>query len=260
MDTNSSTNSFIFPSFLALVVALILSVVAYILKDNIDKNIDLDQKKNILVCAGFDVSILKPDSILVEYENLIDEIFINNKGEIVSGFKKENLSVTEDKKLGAFIYKLIQSGSDSIIVYPLYQTKKSSSIQSVIIPISGKGLWSTLYGYIALEKDMVDTVKNITFYKHGETPGLGGEVNSERFQLQFKSIDKNGDIKKAEDRKTIFSENALESITLVKPGLPKNKHQVDGLSGATVTSDGVTDFLKRDLQKYKPYFDRQRSR
>jgi len=260
VDTNKPANPFIFASLLTFVVALVLSLAAAKYKEEIEKNIDVDQKKNILACAGFDVSSLEPDSILFKYDSLIDEVFVKENGEIISEVNKKGLRVVEDKKIGTFIYKLAISESDSILVFPLYQTKESSRIQSIIVPVSGKGLWSTLYGYIALEKEMIDTVKNITFYKHGETPGLGGEVNSERFQLQFKSIDKNGNIKKAEDRKTIFSEDVLESITLIKPGLPKNKHQVDGLSGATVTSDGVTKFLKRDLEKYKPYFDRQRNR
>ena len=260
MDTGKSTNTFVFAFILTFIVALVLSLTFKQYEHIIDKNIEVDRKKNILSCAGFDVSNLEADSILFQYDSLIDEIFVQENGEIVPGINEEDLTITEDKRVGTFLYKLAVEGSDSILVFPIYQTKESSTIQSVIIPVSGKGLWSTLYGYFALEKEMVDTVKNITFYQHGETPGLGGEVNSERFQIQFRSEDKDGNIKKPEDRKTIFSGNELKSISLVKPGQPKNKHQVDGLSGATVTSDGVTNFLKRDLEKYKSYFDKQRNK
>ena len=258
MDTNKQTNPFIFAFLLTFVVALALSLTFKKYEDDIDKNIDVDQKKNILACAGFDVLGLPADSILAKYDGLIDEVFVKENGDIIPEVNRTDLLVVEDKKVGTFIYKMAVSESDSILIFPLYQTKESSSIQSVIVPISGKGLWSTLYGYFALEKEMVDTVKNITFYKHGETPGLGGEVNSERFQVQFKAIDKDGNLKQPKDRKTIFSGDELVSVSLVKPGQPKDKHQVDGLSGATVTSDGVTNFLKRDLEKYKPYFKKQR--
>ena len=112
-----------------------------------------------------------------------------------------------------------------------------------MIPISGKGLWSTLYGYFALEMDM-KTVKGITFYKHGETPGLGAEVEKKWFQNNFIG-------------KKIFDENSnLVSITVYKGSSGDDIHGVDGISGATVTSNGVTNFLKSILNNYKPYLER----
>ena len=129
---------------------------------------------------------------------------------------------------------------------------KSSNPETFIIPISGKGLWSTLYGYLALEKDL-NTVKGLTFYKHGETPGLGGEVEKKWFQNNFVG-------------KTIFDQTGqLVSVKVVKgkandvlSGEALN-HGVDGISGATITSRGVSDFLKRDLLRYEPYMKNNRS-
>jgi Na+-transporting NADH:ubiquinone oxidoreductase subunit C len=118
------------------------------------------------------------------------------------------------------------------------------------IPISGKGLWSTIYGYIALEPDG-ETVKGIKFYKHGETPGLGGELEKDWFTSNFVG-------------KRIFNETGdLVSIEIVKgianPNSKNFTHQVDGISGSTLTGRGMNKFLKEDLQVYKPFLDRIRS-
>ena len=97
-----------------------------------------------------------------------------------------------------------------------------------VLPISGKGLWSTLYGFLALEGD-ANTVRGITFYQHGETPGLGGEVDNPQWQAAWKG-------------KTILDDKGgLVSVTVKKakidPSIPAEKHHyVDGLSGATITS------------------------
>ena len=135
--------------------------------------------------------------------------------------------------IGAFTYTY-----NNELFYPLYKSK-----DGIVIPISGKGLWSTLYGYFALEMDM-KTVKGIAFYKHGETPGLGAEVEKKWFQNNFIG-------------KKIFDENSnLVSITVYKGSSGDDIHGVDGISGATVTSNGVTNFLKSILNNYKPYFER----
>jgi Na+-transporting NADH:ubiquinone oxidoreductase subunit C len=115
-----------------------------------------------------------------------------------------------------------------------------------VIPISGKGLWSTLYGYFAIEPDC-ETAKGITFYKHGETPGLGGEVEKKWFQDNFKG------------KKFIDDNNSLVGIQVVKGSVDETSkeayRQVDGISGATITSKGLEVFLKEDLAKYQAYFN-----
>ena len=124
---------------------------------------------------------------------------------------------------------------------PLYVYESGGMIQNYILPISGKGLWSTLFGFVSLSDDF-KLVKGITFFQHAETPGLGGEVDNPNFQKQF--IDKK-----------IFDENNdLVSVKVVKPGMAKGDYQVDGLSGATITSNGLSNFLKEDLNRYKNFF------
>ncbi|MFN0186376.1 MAG: NADH:ubiquinone reductase (Na(+)-transporting) subunit C, partial [Aquabacterium sp.] len=117
--------------------------------------------------------------------------------------------------------------------------------EAFVLPTSGKGLWSTLYGYLALERD-ASTVRGITFYAHAETPGLGGEVDNPQWKAQWKG-------------KALRDERGeLVSVTVKKgkvdAGIPVEKrHYVDGLSGATITCNGVNKFVKADLQAFKPY-------
>ena len=113
------------------------------------------------------------------------------------------------------------------------------------VPVSGKGLWSTIYGYIALKADKKE-VRGITFYKHGETPGLGGEVENPEWTAKWAG-------KLIRD-----ADDILVGIEVKKgevdPGNTREKnHCVDGLAGATITCNGVTAFIKKDLTTFDKY-------
>ena len=172
---------------------------------------------------------------------------INQAGEVISDILLSDIEWVEDKGTGTTNY--ILKTSDNKIVNEYYPLYKTSNPNGYIIPISGKGLWSTLKGYFAISQDKNSTM-GIVFYEHGETPGLGAEVDKPWFQNQFK-IDKG--------KKIFNSNNDLVSISLNKKKNTYNKpHEVDGITGATVTADGVTKFLKRDLNRYKNFLIGQR--
>jgi Na+-transporting NADH:ubiquinone oxidoreductase subunit C len=225
------------------VVSLLLALTSTQLKNLQEFNIELDKKKNILKCIGKDLSLMNADAIFKEYKSNISNVILNSNGDIAANITSENLESVPNKSTGEVKYFL-----NNIEYFPAY---KSSNPEAFIIPISGKGLWSTLFGYFALEMDL-NTVIGITFYKHGETPGLGGEVEKKWFQNNFVG-------------KKIFNQTGeLVSIKVVKgkvndvySGEALN-HGVDGISGATVTSRGVSDFLKRDLLKYEQYLKNNR--
>ena len=225
-------------------VSLLLALTSTQLKNLQEFNIELDKKKNILKCIGRDLSLMKADEIIKEYENNISNIILKLNGDVIDNIASENLESVPIKSTGEVKYFL-----NNIEYLPAY---KSSNPEAFIIPISGKGLWSTLFGYFALEMDL-NTVIGITFYKHAETPGLGGEVEKKWFQNNFVG-------------KKIFDQTGeLVSIKVVKgkvndvySGEALN-HGVDGISGATVTSRGVSDFLKRDLLRYGQYMKNNRT-
>ena len=225
-------------------VSLLLALTSTQLKNLQEFNIELDKKKNILKCIGKDLSLMNADAIFKEYKSNISNIILNSNGDIAANIASENLESVPNKSTGEVKYFL-----NNIEYLPAY---KSSNPEAFIIPISGKGLWSTLFGYFALEMDL-NTVIGITFYKHGETPGLGGEVEKKWFQNNFVG-------------KKIFNQTGeLVSIKVVKgkvndvySGEALN-HGVDGISGATITSRGVSDFLKRDLLRYGQYMKNNRT-
>ncbi|MBC8216708.1 MAG: NADH:ubiquinone reductase (Na(+)-transporting) subunit C [Candidatus Marinimicrobia bacterium] len=208
-----------FMSAITVVLGLLLSVAATSLAERQEMNVQIDMKKNILSSLNIpeDASAkLTGDEIQTLFEERIEELSIDEKGNIVTD--------------GA---------------YSVFKKKSAEGAGGYAIPVSGKGLWSTVYGYLAIEPDG-ETVKGITFYKHGETPGLGGEIDKEWFTSSFvgkKIVDVTG------------NPVALEIIKgIVLPTDSEAFHRVDGISGATLTCKGVNQFLAKDLAIYEPFF------
>ncbi len=229
---------FMFAASVTVICSLLLASAATLLKDRQQENIKLDMQKNILASAGYieDGKEYTRTNILSMYESNIKSMVIN-----LSGDKSDDKTVEQlDKK------------KDTDLL-PLYYSQENDEIKSYILPISGKGLWSTIYGYLALEPD-VNTVKGITFYQHGETPGLGGEIVQDWFRNNFIG------------KKVYSPTGELVSISVVKGkvkgSVPESEeyHYVDGISGSTLTGNGLTNFLKTDLLKYEPFFNKIRSK
>ena len=219
----SDAYTIIFTMITSVILGLGLSATRDSLRERQLLNIELDIKKKILSVLGFEqTGDWIDEDIQSMYDNNINEIIISSAGEEV----KENNT----------------SGQET---YKIYQSRDGNRVKGYAIPISGKGLWGTMYGYFAIEPD-ASTAKGITFYKHKETPGLGAEVDKDWFKNNFigkKFIDDSGNLVSIEVIKGFVSDKD-----------PNAKHKVDGISGATVTGNGLTTFLKADLQKYEPYF------
>ena len=232
-------NKYVFILTIAIICSLLLSLASEGLKERKNKNIEIDKKRNILSAIGIDTdnfSILDIDEYFVDN---IDTLIISLDGDIIDNLSIIDLNEIENKQNGEVKYY-----NNNKEFLPLYNERKENVI---IIPISGKGLWSSLFGYFAIDANNLSTVKGITFYAHGETPGLGAEISKEWFQSNYIG-------------KEIYSGEELLSIKVTKPGLAdeNNLYEVDGISGATITSRGVTELLKRDLKRYEPYFIRNK--
>lgn len=235
---HSNFQTFRFAIIVTFICSLLLASAATFLKPRQLDNEALDIKKNILKAAGLtsaDQQLTRQDIVKL-YNDNIKEFVIDESGNIVEGKQPLNIDPKEPNGL-----------------LPLYESFSGDHIDAYIIAISGKGLWSTLYGYLAIEPDG-ETVKGITFYKHGETPGLGGEIEKKWFTDNFIG------------KRFINDEGELVSITVVK-GKVQNVvkqdqyyHNVDGISGATLTGRGINRFLKQDLMEYDPFFKRIRSK
>lgn len=236
IDKNSTQYMFIFAMIVCVVCSFLLSFVYESLKDRQELNVALDIKKNILKVVDLRDPIdpkASAKELLSTYDEKIQEIVIDPEGNVVEG--KDPHQIKEGEEL-----------------YPVYIYKEDGETIAYAFPIVGKGLWSTLYGYFALEPD-AKSVRGITYYKEGETPGLGAEIEKDWFQNNFKG-------------KSIWDADKNELVPTavvkgkVKDVVPKGRQQyyVDGISGATMTSKGVTRMIDRELRKYEPYFKKIR--
>ena len=230
-------NKYIFILSLTIVCSLLLSLASEGLRSLKEKNVEIDKKKNILNAIGLNITSLSNSDIDKYFLNNIDTLIIDIDGEINNILTIPDLVAIENNQTGEVKYY----NNDNEYL-PMYE---DNSRNVVVLPISGKGLWSTLFGYFAIDSRNYSTVKGITFYKHKETPGLGGEVSKKWFQSNFIG-------------KEIYENNNLNSVKVAKAGYADENslYEVDGISGATITSNGVTTFLLRDLKRYEKYFMR----
>ncbi len=210
-----------FMAGITIVLGFLLSFAATSLKPQQDFNIEIDIKKNILSSLNIPADKSKKLS-----QDDIQKLF----DEEITTIKIDENGMKSDEGL-----------------LNVYVAKDGDSATGYSIPISGKGLWSTIYGYIALEPDG-ETVKGINFYQHGETPGLGGELEKEWFTSNYIG------------KKIYDTDNNLVSIEIVKGQVNPNDinaiHQVDGISGSTLTGKGMNRFIAEDLNTYKPFLDK----
>ena len=224
MHSNKYTLGFM--TVVTVLLGSFLSVAASSLKEMQELNVENDSKKNILSCLGYKEdaeSPWSPEKIQGMYDKNITAIVLD-----VDGKKTQIDPNTIDA----------ETDENS---FPIYISKVDNEIKGYAIPISGKGLWSTLYGFFAIEPDGI-TAKGITFYAHKETPGLGGEVDKEWFQNNFVG------------KKFINDQGELVGIKVVKGKAdPTSDYEVDGISGATITSKGLESFLVDDLKKYESF-------
>jgi len=224
MHSNKYTLGFM--TIVTVILGSFLSVAASSLKEMQELNVENDSKKNILSCLGYKEDTENPWS-----PEEIQNIFNQNITAIV---------LDSDGNKTQIDPKTIDAETDENN-FPIYISEVDNQIKGYAIPISGKGLWSTLYGFFAIDPDGV-TAKGITFYAHKETPGLGGEVDKAWFQNNFVG------------KRFINDQGKLVGIKVIKGKAdPDSDYEVDGISGATITSKGLESFLVDDLKKYESF-------
>ncbi len=214
---------------MVIVVAAILSVAAMTLQPLQKKNVEINKKQNILTSINLESDAKSAESL---YDKYIQESYaVNSKGEVVQNvdafkidMKKELAKPLDKRNLPVFVSTLEDS-------------------KQYIIPVYGKGLWGPIWGYVSLEGNL-STIFGANFSHKSETPGLGAEIDTKEFQKQFIG-------------KEIFNEQGqFVSVSVMKGGAaaPDSKYEVDGISGGTITSNGVDKMLKDCLSSYEPYF------
>lgn len=237
MDKNSTAYSFGFAAVVTLIVAVALTLVAEGLSPRKAANELTYKKRDILSGVVENIGDLSDDEVIAQFDERIRQVIINNDGEQINpeGVNAIDIDLKKEKKKPAAEQRL-----------PLFVAAAESG-DNYIVPVRGSGLWDEIWGFIAIESDF-NTIKAVAFDHAGETPGLGAEIkDNSAWKAQF-------------DGKKLFDENGkFVSVDVVKGGVKDPEHQVDAISGATITGDGVADMMENDIQKYVPYFKAQKS-
>ncbi len=236
-NNESIKKTIIVTLLLCLVCSVIVSVTAILLRPIQNANKTLDFKRNILMVSGLYQEGMNVEQTFTQqitpkvvdlktglFSDSVDpasydqraaakdpaaSIALSEEQDIVSIGRRENYSV---------VYFVVENGQ----------------IKTIVLPVKGYGLWSTLYGFIALNAD-ANTVDSIIFYQHAETPGLGGEVDNPKWRALWAN-------------KEVYGADANVALRVIKGHVdsasPNAKHQVDGLAGATLTSKGVDNMVQ----------------
>ncbi len=239
-NTDSNLYTVLFASGMVLIVGTLLAFVASSLKEKITENKRIEKQQNILYAMG----VNENDETSVEFVS---------KSVVAAEFSKyitKQLVITGTEAVedpNAYLIDIKKEAADA--KNPNYQRRlplfigEKDGVTLYIVPVRGKGLWDAIWGYIALDDQLV--VQGVYFDHQGETPGLGSNIKERFFMDDFKG-------------EHILEGDAFKGITAAKGNAdPKNMNktdfQVDAIAGATITGDGLSAMLKKDLKMYVPY-------
>jgi len=232
---DSISNTLIVAVGVSLVCSVLVSSAAIVLRPLQEANQNEFRQRIVLEVAGlYDPGV----PIDQQFDNIDARLVDLDTGEYVDDMDPQSFdpeAAANDPQLAVNIPKekdIAKIGRRAVYA-PVYIVKDGGEPQQYILPVRGKGLWSTLYGYLSVEPDG-RTVKGLRFYEHAETPGLGDQIEREAWLAQWPG-------------RQLFDEEGDPQIEVVRgtvqPG-PDAIHQVDGLSGATLTADGVTNLIR----------------
>jgi Na+-transporting NADH:ubiquinone oxidoreductase subunit C len=250
MDTNSNSYTISFAAFVVTIIAVLLTLTVIVLKPYQIKNIRQEKMTDIMYTIGLNNDALiekaKKEGVELNYDQIekyFNASFTKQYALKADGSNDENVSAF-DLKLKAELKKKAEDQH-----YPIFIAETNEG-KYYVLPLRGKGLWDDIWGYIAFEEDL-NTVKGVKFGHKGETPGLGAEITKQWFENQFigeKIFDKDGTFK---------------GITLLKgnndpKNTDKDDHEIDAISGSTLTSNGVTNMIQERLKHYLPFFEKNK--
>jgi Na+-transporting NADH:ubiquinone oxidoreductase subunit C len=228
-----------FAALICVVCGVFVAGAAVSLKDRQEANAILDKQKKVLAVVGLlgDGEVTPAQVQAAFTANIRAKVVVLKTGAVASDIDPVTFDQTAESKDPAIgfaaplnkakVARLPKHG----LVYEVLG--KDGAVQRIVLPVEGKGLWSTLYGYLAIEKD-ADTIAGLTFYQHGETPGLGGEIDNDRWKSLWPG-------RKIHNNKGAIAIHVTKGAAGSVADAP---NKVDGLSGATLTSNGVTFLLQ----------------
>ena len=232
MNRDSNGYTFGFAAAMVLVVASVLAFTASSLKDLQAENVRKEKMQNILSTIGIETDREGAEKLFNDY--IVEQLALRNDGSV-----DETVDAFSDIELAREVKKDAETQR-----FPRYVASVDEATY-YIVPLRGSGLWDAIWGYIALDEDR-NTIKGAVFDHKGETAGLGAEITQQWFMDRFvgeKIFDMSGDLVGIRVSKTNNDPNDID----------KDDHEVDAISGATITGDGVSDMIIERLQHYLPY-------
>ncbi|MFZ4426106.1 MAG: NADH:ubiquinone reductase (Na(+)-transporting) subunit C [Saprospiraceae bacterium] len=224
----------VYTVIMTLVVSVILAFLVIGLRPIHSASEAVFKKKDILKSISDqlpgDLKVMSDKEILDLFDSKMEQYVLDANGKLVEGIKAESIDMAAEEKKPA-----------NERHYPLFVYKGDKG-KLYLTSIRGNGLWDKIWGYVAFGEDL-NTVAGVSFGHAAETPGLGAEISDNpNFPAQFRG-------------KQILEEGNYVSVAVVKGGVKKPAHEVDGISGATITSVGVSEMFHKGLEPYLPYFE-----
>lgn len=233
MKEFSNRYIFIFSAIMVVAVATLLSLAATLLQPRQQKNLEIEKKRSMLESIGIPSTRETTESLYDKY--ITGSFVLNSKGDQVSGVDAFSVVLNIEQKKPLDQQYL-----------PVFNAIPGDGEKVIILPVEGKGLWGPVYGYVSLKSDL-NTIYGVNFDHKGETPGLGAEINTTEFESMFIG-------------KKLFEAEKFVSIGVLKGGAHgDDPHNVDAISGGTITSKGLEKMLKDCLVKYNDYLLKNRN-
>lgn len=237
---------FLYATALVAVVAVLLSVVATLLKPQQQNNIKNEKMQTLL--AAINVNVDRDDAAQAYSQYFTTELTVGTNGEVLSVYDVPQQTFTQGETR-AFDIKLkeqqVREREGKQGAFPLYVFEKDGR-KGYVIPTQGNGLWGAVFANIALDADL-NTIIGVTFDHESETPGLGAEITTEKFQQPFIG------------KQILDEQGNVVSIAVKKHADANALHEVDAISGGTMTSNGVSEMLAADLARYQAYIAQARN-
>jgi Na+-transporting NADH:ubiquinone oxidoreductase subunit C len=240
-----STNYIIrFVLILTAFVAVVLSIMSTGLKPIHDQNEAVYNKKAILTAVASqldsDLGSLSSEQIQDIFDKQVTQSVVNMDGVAMDEAKMISMGFSNGKAESLDMSREAKK-VEADRMLPVFTFTKSDGKKFYIFNVRGKGLWDEIWGNIAIEADL-NTIAGVAFDHKAETPGLGAEIkDSKAFQDQFIG------------KKLYGQDGSMKSVMVRKGGAKDKVYEVDGISGATITSDGVTEMMARGMKYYVPY-------
>ncbi len=231
LNTNSNTYTMLYATGVVVIVAFLLAFAYAALKDRSDANERIDKKQQIL--AALNIRNLDKSDVEAKYKEVVmQDKVVDAQGNVKDeGADKDKAGFTIDRK---------DIGADNLPIYICEVDGK----KKFVLPMVGKGLWGGIWGFVALDDDG-QTVFGSYFSHESETAGLGSLIKEQKFQDAFVG-------------KQAYSADGNAALKVVKSGAVQDaEHEVDGITGATLTSNGVRDMITEYLSLYKTYLSKK---